>query len=142
MVRRSVAAVETALAARRAFQYGHGDGGDAVPLHLDVAERRERSGDPVGLEFARADVLAQDSAAALDRRKLGGVEIERHLRDRRDRDRLDLDVANVAGRPAGGDGCANDQGADRKTKTAAHGCAPALRSHAPGGLMPPISLLS
>ena len=86
--------------------------------------------------------LAQDSAAALDRRKLGGVEIERHLRDRRDRDRLDLDVADVAGRPAGGDGRADDQGADRKTKTPAHGRAPAFRSHAPGGLMPPISLLS
>ena len=76
--------------------------------HHDVAERRQRAGEAVGLKFARADALPQDGGALFDRRKLRRIEIKRRLRERGDRNRLDLDIADVADRPAGGNRRADD----------------------------------
>src|ERR1700676_5124416 len=90
-----------ALAAWRAIQDGHRHRGDAVSFHHDFAQRRQSSGGAVGLKLERADRLPQDCASLLDRRELRGTDIERRLRDRRDRYRLDLDITDVDSRPPG-----------------------------------------
>ncbi len=84
----------------------------------------------VGLQLERAGRLPQDRASLPDRRKFGGVDIERRQRDRRGRDRLDLHVTDIAVRPASGDRRADDHGANRKPEQA-----PAGDAHHTGSLL-------
>src|SRR4029450_4249949 len=82
-----------ALAARWTLQYRNGHVGDAVSLHIDVAEVGRLPAADFHLQPGSADLLAQHGNAVLQRSKLGRAEIERWRR--RDRNGSDLDVADV-----------------------------------------------
>lgn len=112
---RRVGAAVAALAARWALQHGDGHGGDPVSFDHDIAKRRERSGGTVGLEPQGTDALPQDRAPFLDRRQFVGIDVQRGLRHRRDRNSLDLHVAGIARRLAGGNHRPGDNGADRQS---------------------------